>query len=358
MIGGVASGMAGYFGVDPVLVRLLWLVALVSGIGFFAYLVFWLIVPKAAAWPPPGYAAAASGSETGTSFGGAIVTGILVVALAALIGSQLGGLGDLVLPATLIGFGIYLLNQRAASVPPVAPASPSGALHDAALADPAHREPTAPEPTGVATPLTVSLLALGGGVAWALHSFGAITLSLTTAAAAALLIVGLGCIASLWLGRARGLVPLGVGLGAALLLSSATEPWRSGAEEDEPKKALGSTSQSSGEQTYRVRTLAELERSYSLAVGELTVDLRELDLEGTTQRVHAGIGIGELTVIVPSGVSVRVKGEVAIGTAAAFAVKSEGFGREVRKVEAGSGAGELIVDFDVGIGEGTVRHGA
>src|SRR5262245_46789512 len=62
-IGGVASGMAGYFGVDPVLVRLLWLVALISGVGFFAYLVFWVIVPKAPVWPPPGYANSLGGGS-------------------------------------------------------------------------------------------------------------------------------------------------------------------------------------------------------------------------------------------------------------------------------------------------------
>src|SRR5262245_48417605 len=61
-IGGVAGGFAGYFDIDPVITRLLWIVALFSGIGFPAYLVCWLVIPKAKAWPPPGYGGVAAGA--------------------------------------------------------------------------------------------------------------------------------------------------------------------------------------------------------------------------------------------------------------------------------------------------------
>jgi phage shock protein C len=45
-IAGIAGGMAAYFGVDPTLVRVLWVVALLMGWGGLAYLILWMVLPK------------------------------------------------------------------------------------------------------------------------------------------------------------------------------------------------------------------------------------------------------------------------------------------------------------------------
>ena len=46
-IAGVAGGMAEFFGVDPSLVRLIWvLVALPGGISIIFYFILWLILPE------------------------------------------------------------------------------------------------------------------------------------------------------------------------------------------------------------------------------------------------------------------------------------------------------------------------
>ena len=45
-IAGVAGGMAAYFGVDPTLVRVLWVVAAVMGWGVLAYVILWIVLPK------------------------------------------------------------------------------------------------------------------------------------------------------------------------------------------------------------------------------------------------------------------------------------------------------------------------
>ena len=50
-IAGVCAGLARYFDVDPVLVRLIFLVlALSTGIGFIAYIVGWIVMPKDTGW--------------------------------------------------------------------------------------------------------------------------------------------------------------------------------------------------------------------------------------------------------------------------------------------------------------------
>ena len=46
-IGGVCGGIAEYFDIDPLLVRILFLVAILEiGMGLIAYLVLWLLAPR------------------------------------------------------------------------------------------------------------------------------------------------------------------------------------------------------------------------------------------------------------------------------------------------------------------------
>src|SRR2546428_3273110 len=48
IIAGVCGGLAEYFGIDPVIVRLIFvLVTLTTGIGVLLYPVLWLVMPKA-----------------------------------------------------------------------------------------------------------------------------------------------------------------------------------------------------------------------------------------------------------------------------------------------------------------------
>jgi phage shock protein C len=56
MIGGVCGGLAAYFGVDSALVRLIFVLAVLSGVSPLVYLVLWIVMPEAstgAATPAP-----------------------------------------------------------------------------------------------------------------------------------------------------------------------------------------------------------------------------------------------------------------------------------------------------------------
>ncbi|MEN6537855.1 MAG: PspC domain-containing protein [Bryobacteraceae bacterium] len=53
-IAGVCAGFALYLGVDPVLIRVLWLaLALGAGVGFIAYIIAWIVMPKEESLPSP-----------------------------------------------------------------------------------------------------------------------------------------------------------------------------------------------------------------------------------------------------------------------------------------------------------------
>ncbi|MCF6366372.1 MAG: PspC domain-containing protein [Bacteroidales bacterium] len=48
VIAGVCSGLGGYFGIDPVLVRLAFIIAIIiGGFGTILYIILWIIIPKA-----------------------------------------------------------------------------------------------------------------------------------------------------------------------------------------------------------------------------------------------------------------------------------------------------------------------
>ena len=47
MIAGVCAGIADYFKIDPVLIRLLWVLFVFGyGMGILAYLIAWIIIPR------------------------------------------------------------------------------------------------------------------------------------------------------------------------------------------------------------------------------------------------------------------------------------------------------------------------
>jgi phage shock protein C len=48
ILGGVCGGIAEYYNMDPTIVRLLWVFfSLMFGVGILAYLIAWIIVPRA-----------------------------------------------------------------------------------------------------------------------------------------------------------------------------------------------------------------------------------------------------------------------------------------------------------------------
>jgi predicted membrane protein len=73
-----------------------------------------------------------------------------------------------------------------------------------------------------------------------------------------------------------------------------------------------------GNRIHTVTEMAELESSYRLGVGTLTLDLRDLELvEGTTE-LTASVSMGELVVRVPAEVTVTGTGHTLAGEIDAF----------------------------------------
>ncbi|MEM9133616.1 MAG: PspC domain-containing protein [Actinomycetota bacterium] len=107
-LGGVASGVAQYYGIDVSIVRILFvLLAFGSGFGFFAYLLAWLIIPRADHWPPGGAPVGSTRSLSRRDIG----IGLAAVGVLTVLAFGAGSTGSVLVPLVLVTGGVWLLLQ-------------------------------------------------------------------------------------------------------------------------------------------------------------------------------------------------------------------------------------------------------
>lgn len=125
MIAGVCGGIAVYMGIDPVFVRLAFvLLTFASGIGLPIYLILWAIMPRTEDVGKPNATVLQDNFEemsqkmtTGVSqIGrpGTFGTLLIIFGIYFLL-NQFGWAGGIFWPVVIIGFGLYLLAQRGRS---------------------------------------------------------------------------------------------------------------------------------------------------------------------------------------------------------------------------------------------------
>jgi Cell wall-active antibiotics response 4TMS YvqF len=201
-------------------------------------------------------------------------------------------------------------------------------------------EPAAPvdhRGPATATVLLGALLVLVG-IGWLLDSTG-IEVPWRALLPAALIAVGLACVAGAFRGRQHALMVVGVVLVVVLSVAVAADwdldvPWTAGV----------------GDRTERPATPAEL-REYELGVGNLVVDLSRLQVPAGTTAVEARLGVGELVVELPDGVSVEVVASSGLGEVQVLGQQEGGFASRVDAASELGGDRRLRVDARVGLGQ-------
>lgn len=396
VLGGLAGGLGRYFGIDPVVFRIAFVVlTLAGGSGILLYLVGWVMIPDDAG----GNALKRFGGERHQKLAAAVLAGAgILILLDNLTGSN----DDIPLGLVLVGMGgLFLWSRRkddlAAGPPPPpdhpysppppfppAPPAPPAATDtdrtpdvpapDAAGAEtvrhtdtdagapsdadtdagteppsgaaraafappalpPAAPAPEAARPRSALVPVALSLLAVLAGAATLAG------LSLTTGLALALLLTGGALIVGAWRGRARWLIPVGLVLAVALAGASLIDvPIRGGA----------------GDIGYRPLTVAEVRTPYRLGAGQLVVDLSGIDLGGDSITVVASVAAGHLDIVVPADVALEIDAHVGAGNLILLGQETDGvdIGRTV--TDAGrEGAGRLILRAKAGVGLVEVRR--
>jgi hypothetical protein len=182
------------------------------------------------------------------------------------------------------------------------------------------------------------VILLGAGVVWLLDAVGAISFSAVVVLPAALIAVGVAIL--ILPGHHGGLIAIGIVLTLVLALTTSFDV-----------KLEGGV----GDQVFRPSATAELHRSYHLAMGQMTIDLTETQLSGT-YRVDATVGLGQLTVRVPSTMEVHVHGHSGAGQVSAFGRQGNGIDSALDVVRAPQATSEgpavvLYLDLRVGLGQ-------
>jgi phage shock protein PspC (stress-responsive transcriptional regulator) len=381
-VGGVCSGIAARLRIDPVVVRAgLILLILFGGVGIAAYLVAWVLLPDS-----QDRIAAERALRDGDA--GSIV--LLVVAAIALFSGfpwWFGGhdgawgfpWGLLVLAAIVWVVVRRSRNGSHAGAPPVSPSAGADTVSPAASPQPGlsaglsagpvpATSPTWPDQAGtwvepVATArrsrrrsggLLMTLVAVGlamvayGGTLWLGDRLGfsgdhhVIALA-ATLAALGLLVLGLGVA-----GWRTGFV-------GVLAILTALATLGSGAVADGARWG-GRVGDATWTPT--AASLAAGGSSYRIGVGDGQLDLRALPVDGLANpTIPARVGMGELTVVVPEGLTVALHGHVGLGeiTVPEPDRSRPRDGSDVQQnVTVGTGPAEVTVDANVGVGQITV----
>ncbi len=324
VIAGVAGGVGDYFGIDPVIVRIAFIVlTFLGGAGAFLYLLGWLALPGDNS---PSVIAKALGGDSPHRFRSLAAVALIGLGLlmAAALSEDLFRLFGKVWTAApylalmLIAVGVALVvwpgparrsRSDRAQPPTPLPAAPSQA--PAAQPGPVvfseTRTPVPTEPSRAPTakpkrkrsvigPLTIAVLLIYMGATVIFGTLSGFEFEIGEFFAIALVITGLGLVIAAFAGPARGLIPLGVVIVAPVLLFSGTDVgWGSGV----------------GEVRVNASEPNDLTSDYRHNIGRLIVDLRDFDADGSTTSLGVSVGMGEALIYVPD--NLRTIADVKVG---------------------------------------------
>lgn len=354
-LGGVATGIALRYQIDPVIVRIAFVALVLSGgVGLPMYLAGWLLLPEEGDEVSPLESLVNKGRSSMSPPKTVLLGFLMFPALAFTFGG--GGFQVFVTLAASVAC-IYLLQKNRGHLQPAALADPvpmSPPVPGAPAWDPLGAAPFAwdlPEPTPVPQPpaprprkprvgmvtLAVALaVGMGSGIAgvysgWftAPHVIG-----LLVAVLAAGLLVGS------FVGGGRGLiwllVPLAV-VGFGMTAVGFDGDANLGSVEATPK------------------TVAEVEERYEIGVGSVMLDLRQLPDSGSV-KTAVEADLGELIVHVPKSADVTFSCEASsIGELNCLGRRAEGSEARVSGTELGEGEGGLKIDLNVLTNVGEVK---
>lgn len=366
MVAGVAKGIANHLGIADWIPRIVFVVtAFMGGLGLALYAAGWAFIR--------GEDEAQSPVEriTSRSSGPRSWVGLILIALGAVvILDVLTVLDGQVVWATALlvaGMLLYLgyVNPRGGSAgpppnsedstdepnpvettPPAAAAAVSPpALTPPLLPTPPDLPPRQPKEPSILGRITLGVMLLGLGILAVLDNIESLPIDADPRhyLALAVTILGLGLIVGSVIGRARWLIVLGVLTIPSLIFSPIFEYDWNGEAFDV---------------VVHPTTFAELEPSYATEVGNMVVDLTDLDWSGQTVELTATVDVGNLEVRIPEGVALQGEARADIGRVAGPDPGHESFGFDdpVVGLDTPGSRGTLVLFAEVGAGNIEVEY--
>ena len=339
LIAGIAGGLGDFFRIDPVIVRVGFIVlALFGGVGPVLYLVSWLIVPLGDSGSILANALRSGARRRFRNLVGIVliafglfVTAILSRNVFEVFAKVSSTAPYLALALIVAGIGLVFWPRRPA--PPLdTPAEPLAAPTTATVPPPPSAagsewpganlgdEPSQAKPSwpdrraerraqrrgqSTVTFLTLAALLVLTGGAILLDRLDLERVLLGEFFAVALLVVAAGLLVSVFVGRNWALIALGVLLLPPLVVFSGSDTsWWSGFGDVETVP----------------EDISSLDRDVKHGIGNLVVDLRSLDRDSLRSTGRASIDhnirltVGEVTIRIPADLRVRTNASIGAGT--------------------------------------------
>ncbi|WP_162799216.1 PspC domain-containing protein [Nocardioides sp. 616] len=348
-IAGVAAGLARQFDVDPLVLRIAFVVlAFFGGAGLVLYGALWLLLPQDGATQAP--------LPLDERSRGIAVIGAGILAALLLLGDS-WNLYWFPWPLALLALVVWALFFRdgsrssrgpapdpTAGTPYGAPVAPPEAPSPPAY-QPVYQPPTRPRDPRKRGPMlfwfTCALVALAVGVLGIVDLAGAPVVD-SAYPALALAVIAVMLLVGAFYGRAGGLILLGLVAASVMAGSMATEEFR-------------------GERLEVIPFSSEqVQGDYEMDTGELVLDLREVEDLGALdgRNVTLSGGVGRIEVLLPEGLDADVNAEVGgPGHLELFdTVDRGGIGTSATASSAGRDDQPLIeLDVEIGVGEIVVK---
>ena len=103
-----------------------------------------------------------------------------------------------------------------------------------------------------------------------------------------------------------------------------------------------------GNRTYHVAGIQDLRKNYNLGIGDMHLDLRNVQLPPGPTHVGARVDVGYLDVVVPAGVALKLHGDTQFGTVDVLGNTDDGHNVDTTLNQ--SGTRVLVLDAHVGAG--------
>ena len=301
LIGGVAGGLGRHLDIDPLAIRITFVIlSFAGGLGLLAYLICLAFIP-AEGTPPEEQ-----------RWSAARTVGAVLIAIAALVVLAPSWTWGPAIPLlTIAGVIVYLLLRvvREEGGPPLGRMAAKVAIGIVLLALSAG-----------AFAAAAAGSALGGGVV----------------VAGLIIACGVGLIGGAFRGGARWLIAPALLLALPLGAVAATDLDIRGTW---------------GDRTFTPTSIADVEQGYDMGVGSMRVDLRNVDVPAGTTVMPLELGIGEIQVIADRDVCLTTDADVSLGAVDSNGDSQGGADLAVDDgIDVAPGVRELHVVADLGVG--------